>query len=256
MAVRLFVGNLPYSATEAELREHFGAAGAVSGVWLPLDRETGKPRGFAFVEFEDRNVAEEAVRKFNNQPFGGRPISVNEARPPERTGAPPPRRPASPGGYTGGGYTGDRPSGPREGGYGPRPMGGPPGGGGFDAPPEPGGERVRDRSRSFGPDAIRKKGRKGGRGDKGDKARGGPKQPLQATSTGRVGFWDEDEEHTEDLELVGEGLDAVDDDLDDDLDDELDENGEESGDGDRDDSAGESAGSSPASSDRESDSKA
>ncbi|MBK6315548.1 MAG: hypothetical protein IPF53_14955 [Blastocatellia bacterium] len=220
MAVRLFVGNLPYSATEAELREHFGAAGAVSGVWLPLDRETGKPRGFAFVEYEDRAVAEEAVRKFNNQPFGGRPISVNEARPPERTGAPPPRRPASPGGYTG-----DRPSGPREGGYGPRPMGGPPGGGGFDPPPEPGAERVRDRSRSFGPDAIRKKGRKGGRGDKGDKARGGPKQPLQVTSTGRV-FWDEDEDHSDELDVVGEGLDAeiddVDEDLDEDLDDDLD----------------------------------
>lgn len=216
MAVRLFVGNLPYSATEAELREHFGAAGAVSGVWLPLDRETGKPRGFAFVEFEDRAVAEEAVRKFNNQPFGGRPISVNEARPPERTGAPPPRRPPSPGGFGG-----DRPSGPREGGYGPRPMGGPPGGGGFDAPPEPGGERVRDRSRSFGPDAIRKKGRKGGRGDKGDKARGGPKQPLQVTSTGRV-FWDEDEDHNEDLEVLDDGLDVLDDDVDDDTDDQVD----------------------------------
>lgn len=210
MAVRLFVGNLPYSATEAELREHFGAAGAVSGVWLPLDRETGKPRGFAFVEYEDRAVAEEAVRKFNNQPFGGRPISVNEARPPERSGAPPPRRPASPGGYTG-----DRPSGPRDGGYGPRPMGGPPGGGGFDAPPEPGAERGRDRARSFGPDAIRKKGRKGGR-DKGEKARG-PKQPLQVTSTGRV-FWDEDEDHNDELDVLDADIDDVDDDLDDDVD--------------------------------------
>lgn len=209
MAVRLFVGNLPYSATEAELREHFGAAGTVSGVWLPLDRETGKPRGFAFVEFDDRAVAEEAVRKFNNQPFGGRPISVNEARPPERTGAPPPRRPP-----ISGGYGGDR-SGPSGGGYGQRPMGGPPGGG-FDAPPEPGAERTRDRSRSFGPDAVRKKGRKGGgRGDKGDKQRGGPKQPLQVTSTGRV-FWDEDEDQNDDLEPFDDGLDAFEDDLDDD----------------------------------------
>lgn len=212
MAVRLFVGNLPYSATEAELREHFGAVGEVSGVWLPLDRETGKPRGFAFVEFDDRAVAEQAVRQFNNQPFGGRPISVNEARPPERSSAPPPRRSPASGGY--GGYGSDRPSPPRE--YGPRPAG-PMGGGPFDAPPEPGSERVRDRSRSFGPDAVRKKGKKGGRGDKGDKMRGGPKQPLQVTTSGRV-FWDEDEDHGDDFDALEDVFedDSVDDETGDD----------------------------------------
>lgn len=207
MAVRLFVGNLPYSATEAELREHFSGAGPVSGVWLPLDRETGRPRGFAFVEFEDRSVAEEAVRRFNNQVFGGRPISVNEARPPERSSAPPPRRPVG-----AGGYGGDRPSAPRDS-FGPR-SGGPPGPGlGFDVPPEPGADRGRDRSRTFGPDAPRRKGgKKGGRNDKGgDRARG-PKKPLQVQTSGRV-VWDDDDEHLDDLEA----LDALDDVSDDDF---------------------------------------
>ena len=53
MPVRLFVGNLPYEASEAELREHFSAVGPLSSVFLPVDRETGRPRGFAFVEFAD-----------------------------------------------------------------------------------------------------------------------------------------------------------------------------------------------------------
>lgn len=98
MAVRLFVGNLPYSLTEAELKEHFAAVGPVSGVWLPTDRETGRPRGFGFVEFEDRELALTAIRQFHNQPLKGRPISVNEARPQERGqgGPPPPRRPPGP----------------------------------------------------------------------------------------------------------------------------------------------------------------
>jgi cold-inducible RNA-binding protein len=71
MAVRLFVGNLPYSATEAELREHFSAVGSVSYISLPTDRETGRPRGFAFIEFNDPAQAQEAIRRFNNQPFKG-----------------------------------------------------------------------------------------------------------------------------------------------------------------------------------------
>jgi cold-inducible RNA-binding protein len=80
MPVRLFVGNLPYDATEAELREHFSAVGSLSYVYLPTDRESGRLRGFAFVEFHDRAQAEEAIRVFNNQPFKSRPLAVNEAR--------------------------------------------------------------------------------------------------------------------------------------------------------------------------------
>ena len=54
MAVRLFVGNMPYGATEADLRAHFSRVGEPSQVVIPVDRETGRPRGFAFVEFLDR----------------------------------------------------------------------------------------------------------------------------------------------------------------------------------------------------------
>src|SRR5215469_7344926 len=80
MSVRLFVGNLPYDATEEEIRHHFSTVGNLSYVSIPLDRETGKKRGFAFVEFADERQAQEAIRQFNNQPFKGRPLAVNEAR--------------------------------------------------------------------------------------------------------------------------------------------------------------------------------
>lgn len=80
MAVRLFVGNLPYDVTEAELRAHFAAIGPLSYLSLATDRDTGKPRGFAFVEFSARADAEEAIRRLNNQAFKGRPLAVNEAR--------------------------------------------------------------------------------------------------------------------------------------------------------------------------------
>ena len=90
VSVRLFIGNLPYAATEADLREHLSSVGAPAQVVLPVDRETGRPRGFAFVDYTDRAVAEEAIRRFNQQPFKGRPLAVSEARPREerRTGRP------------------------------------------------------------------------------------------------------------------------------------------------------------------------
>ena len=80
MPVRLFVGNLPYDATEDDIRAHFSTAGNVLNVFVPLDRETGRKRGFAFVEFNDNAEAQEAIRLFNNQSFKGRPLAVNEAR--------------------------------------------------------------------------------------------------------------------------------------------------------------------------------
>lgn len=79
MAVRLFIGNLSYDVTEAELRAHFAALGPLSALALPMDRDTGKPRGFAFVEFRERGDAEEAIRRFNTQLFKGRPLAVSEA---------------------------------------------------------------------------------------------------------------------------------------------------------------------------------
>ncbi|HEY7546529.1 MAG TPA: RNA-binding protein [Blastocatellia bacterium] len=99
MSTRLFVGNLPYNATEADLREHFRAIGPLSYIYLPTDRETGRPRGFAFVEFIERAEAEEAIRRLNNQPFMGRPIAVSEARAKAQQSAPRPpitSRPVAP----------------------------------------------------------------------------------------------------------------------------------------------------------------
>ena len=83
MSVRLFVGNLAYDVTEAELKEFFSAVGTPLSVRMPTDRETGKPRGFAFVEWSDAAQADEAVRRCHQQVFTGRPLVVNEARPRE-----------------------------------------------------------------------------------------------------------------------------------------------------------------------------
>ena len=80
MSVRLFVGNLSYQAAEAEVREHFSAVGPLVFLHLPTDRDSGRPRGMAFVEFNDPVQAEEAIRRFHTQPFHGRPLVVNYAR--------------------------------------------------------------------------------------------------------------------------------------------------------------------------------
>src|SRR5262245_7170861 len=93
MSVRLFVGNLPYSATEADIRQHFGTVGDPMQIVIPTDRDTGRPRGFAFVDYDDRGVAERAIQQLHGQPFKGRPLSVSEARPrearPPMSGGPP-----------------------------------------------------------------------------------------------------------------------------------------------------------------------
>ena len=86
MAVRLFIGNLPYGASDADLRAHFAAVAEPSHVVMPVDRETGRPRGFAFVEFTDRDTAEKIIEKFNAQPFMGRNLAVSEARAREEIG--------------------------------------------------------------------------------------------------------------------------------------------------------------------------
>ena len=156
MSVRLFIGNLPYTATEADLREHLSSVGVPASVVLPVDRETGRPRGFAFVDYADRAVAEEAIKRFDQQPFKGRGLAVSEARPREDrpAGAP---RPGGFGARPGGGYVGTRPTG-APGGYGapPRP------GGGFSSPrPMDGGGGVGPRgTKNFGPDAPPKHKRK------------------------------------------------------------------------------------------------
>mgnify|MGYP001463166138 CR=1 FL=1 len=78
---RLFVGNLPYQAMESDVEEHFSQAGVVSDVKVVTDRETGRSRGFAFVEFSDAECAKKAVDMFHQQDFLGRKLVVNVARP-------------------------------------------------------------------------------------------------------------------------------------------------------------------------------
>jgi cold-inducible RNA-binding protein len=77
----IYVGNLAHEATEDDLRQVFGEFGAVSNVNIIMDRETGRPRGFAFVEMPDGNQASEAIKGLNLKEIGGRAITVNEARP-------------------------------------------------------------------------------------------------------------------------------------------------------------------------------
>lgn len=80
MAKRLYVGNLPFSATEETVREAFAAHGEVLNVAMIMDRETGRPRGFGFVEMDDAG-ADVAVVAMNGVNFGGRTLRVNEAQP-------------------------------------------------------------------------------------------------------------------------------------------------------------------------------
>jgi len=84
MGRRLFVGNLSYETTEMSLREIFAQAGTVAEVKVVLDRETGRPRGFGFVEMSSDNEARDAMEKLNGRDVDGRAITVNEAQ--ERSG--------------------------------------------------------------------------------------------------------------------------------------------------------------------------
>jgi RNA recognition motif-containing protein len=146
---------------------------------MPVDRETGRPRGFAFVEFAERDKAEEVIKRFDAQPFQGRNLAVSEARA---------REDRPPGGPRPGGFSGPRPGGPGGGFGGPRPSGGfspRPGGfsprpGGFGGPPTgPGG---RDRSANFGPPAPPKRLR----GAKKTQGEHRPRGPIKERSGGRI----------------------------------------------------------------------
>lgn len=192
MAVRLFIGNLPYGATEADLRAHFAPVADPSHVVMPVDRETGRPRGFAFVEFVDRDKAEEVIKRFDAQPFQGRNLAVSEAR--AREDRPPGPRPGGFGPRPGGpgGFSGPRPGGGFGGG--PRPgggFGGPRPGGGFGGgPPGPGG---RDRSANFGPPAPPKRLRSAKKSQQEHKPRG----PIKERSGGRIYAVDDLEDDSE-----------------------------------------------------------
>ena len=192
MSVRLFVGNLPYDMTEPELREFFSPVGPLSTVIIPVDRETGKRRGFAFVEFSDPAQAAEASRRLNNQPFKGRNITINEARARENRPDSGPRtgysmrpagnamaRPAGTGGMA-------RPS------FSPRPSFGAP----EPNPLENGRAGRSERRRSFGPDAKPARKRKTNYGSKTEM--GFKKGPIRERAGGQI-FGYEEDSYEEDL---------------------------------------------------------
>lgn len=83
MAKKLFVGGLPWKTTEDELRTHFEQAGAVASASVITDRETGRSKGFGFVEMADDADADKAIDMFHDKEFGGRRLTVNVARPKE-----------------------------------------------------------------------------------------------------------------------------------------------------------------------------
>ena len=82
--MNIYVGNLSYGMSEDELREAFGAFGEVSSVKILMDRETGRSRGFGFVEMPNKSEAETAIAQLNGKDVGGRALRINEARPREQ----------------------------------------------------------------------------------------------------------------------------------------------------------------------------
>jgi cold-inducible RNA-binding protein len=129
MAKNIYVGNLPYETTSDDLLELFQTYGSVISAQVVMDRFSGRSRGFGFVEMANDGEAQAAIDALNGQPYGNRPLTVNEARPRTDT----PRRGGGGGGYGGGGgggYGGGGGGGGRRGGGGYGGGGGGYGGGG------------------------------------------------------------------------------------------------------------------------------
>jgi len=99
MNTKMYVGNLPFTATEDDVRALFTDYGTVTDIHLPMDRDSGRPRGFAFVTMDSQTAMNEAIRGLNEKDYGGRNLTINEARPKED-------RPAYGGGGGGGGGRG------------------------------------------------------------------------------------------------------------------------------------------------------
>ena len=152
--MRLFVANLPYSAVEDTIREHFEQYGTVDEVFIAKDRDTGRSRGFAFVTMNDDEQAKAAIEGTNEKPFEGRPLKVNEAQPREERGG---------GGGGGGGYRKGGGGGGYGGGGGGGHRGG--GGGGYGGGGGGGGRGGRDGGRG-GRDGGRRDRDRGGYGDR------------------------------------------------------------------------------------------
>lgn len=96
MNTKMYVGNLSFNSTEQDLRDLFGSHGEVTEVFIPTDRESGRPRGFAFVTMDSTDSMNDAISALNGNEFQGRPLVVNEAKPQANTG-----------GGGGGGYRGN-----------------------------------------------------------------------------------------------------------------------------------------------------
>ena len=132
MGNKLYVGNLPYSVRDADLEQAFAEFGSVTSAKVMMERDTGRSKGFGFVEMGSDDEAQAAINGMNGQPLGGRNVVVNEARPMES-------RPPRSGGYGGGGGGSYGGGGGGGGGYGGgRREGG--GGGGYAGRPEGGGD--------------------------------------------------------------------------------------------------------------------
>ena len=127
MGNKLYVGNLPYSVRDEDLQQSFGQFGAVTSAKVMMERDTGRSKGFGFVEMGSDAEAQAAIAGMNGQPLGGRSVVVNEARPME---ARPPRSGGGFGGGGGGGFGGGGGGGYGGGGGGDRSGGGGYGGGG------------------------------------------------------------------------------------------------------------------------------
>lgn len=119
--MKLYLGNLPFSASEEDIREAFSAYGTIEDLFIPLDRETNRPRGFAFITLQDDDQARKAIEEMDGVDLQGRNLRVNEAEE---------RRPSGGGGGGGGG--GYRGGGDRRGGGGGDRRGGGGGRGGND----------------------------------------------------------------------------------------------------------------------------
>ena len=126
MGNKLYVGNLPYSVRDEDLQQSFGQFGAVTSAKVMMERDTGRSKGFGFVEMGSDSDAQAAISGMNGQPLGGRSVVVNEARPME---ARPPRTGGFGGGGGGSGGCGYGGGGSGGGGYGGGGSGG--GGGGY-----------------------------------------------------------------------------------------------------------------------------
>jgi RNA recognition motif-containing protein len=139
MAKKLYVGNLSYSVDSSELEQLFGQHGQVLSAQIINDRDTGRSKGFGFVEMANDDEATAAIAALNGQQHGGRALTVNEARPREERG---------PGGGGGGGYGGGG-GGGRRGGFGGGGGGGRGGGGGFGGGGRGGAGGGRDRGERY-----------------------------------------------------------------------------------------------------------